>query len=137
MAVNLTNADKALKTLYLDVVTEQLNKNANPLLAKIKSSSNDVWGKEVKKLADQVQASAVCESGTGSDSQVLEVIGGKITPTYTLKFPAEFFLSEAIMNVTPVIVYDGGEVVGQVLTLQGDKIMDNYNVISYKKGGEI
>ena len=89
------------------------------------------------KLADQVQASAVCESGTGSDSQVLEVIGGKITPTYTLKFPAEFFLSEAIMNVTPVIVYDGGEVVGQVLTLQGDKIMDNYNVISYKKGGEI
>ena len=92
---------------------------------------------KMAKLADQVQASAVCESGTGSDSQVLEVIGGKITPTYTLKFPAEFFLSEAIMNVTPVIVYDGGEVVGQVLTLQGDKIMDNYNVISYKKGGEI
>ncbi len=92
---------------------------------------------KMAKLADQVQAYAVCESGTGNDAQVLEVIGGKITPTYTLKFPAEFFLSEAILNVTPVIVYDGGEVVGQVLTLQGDKIMDNYNVIPYKNGGEI
>ena len=63
---------------------------------------------KMAKLADQVQAYAVCESGTGNDAQVLEVIGGKITPTYTLKFPAEFFLSEAILNVTPVIVYDGG-----------------------------
>lgn len=51
MGVNLTNADKALKTLYLDVVSEQLNGCVNPLLAKIKQSTNDVWGKEVKKLA--------------------------------------------------------------------------------------
>lgn len=92
---------------------------------------------KMAKLADQVQAYAVCESGTGNSSEILEVIGGKITPTYTIKFPAEFFLHEAILNVTPVLVYDGGEVVGQVLTLQGDKIMDNYNVISYKNGGEI
>ena len=92
---------------------------------------------KMAKLADQVQAYAVCESGTGNSSEILEVIGGKITPTYTIKFPAEFFLHEAILNVTPVLVYDGGEVVGQVLTLQGDKIMDNYNVISYKDGGEI
>jgi hypothetical protein len=51
MAVTLTSADNALKSLYLDVVSEQLNQNANPLLAKIKQSTNDVWGKEVKKLA--------------------------------------------------------------------------------------
>ena len=50
MAVNLTSADKALKTLYLDVVSEQLNNNVNPLFAKIKQSTNDVWGKEVRKL---------------------------------------------------------------------------------------
>ena len=51
MAVNLTNADKALKTVYLDAVSEQLNGSTNPLLAKIKQSTEDVWGKEVRKLA--------------------------------------------------------------------------------------
>ena len=51
MAVTLSNADNALKSLYLDVVSEQLNKNANPFLARIKQSTNDVWGKEVRKLA--------------------------------------------------------------------------------------
>ena len=51
MAVNLTNADSALKTYYLDAVSEQLNNNANPFLAQIKKTTDDVWGKEVRKLA--------------------------------------------------------------------------------------
>lgn len=51
MAVSLTSADKALKSLYLDVVAEQLNYKVNPLLAQIKQNSDDVWGKEVRKLA--------------------------------------------------------------------------------------
>ena len=51
MAVTLANADKALKSLYLDVISEQLNTKANPLLAAIKQSTNDVWGKEIRKLA--------------------------------------------------------------------------------------
>lgn len=50
MAVTLTSADSALKTYYLDAVAEQLNVS-NPFLAKIKQSTDDVWGKEVKKLA--------------------------------------------------------------------------------------
>ncbi len=51
MAVNLTNADNALKSVYLDAISEQLNYNVNPFLAAIKRSTNDVWGKEVRKLA--------------------------------------------------------------------------------------
>ena len=51
MAITISSADKALKTLYLDVVAEQLNKSANPLLSAIAQSSDDVWGKEVRKLA--------------------------------------------------------------------------------------
>lgn len=51
MAVTLTNADKALKSYYLDVVAEQLNFNTNPLLSVIKQTTDDVWGKEVRKLA--------------------------------------------------------------------------------------
>ena len=51
MAVNLTNADNALKSYYLEAVSEQLNNNVNPFLAQIKKTSENVWGKEVKQLA--------------------------------------------------------------------------------------
>ena len=48
--VTIASAENALKTLYLGVVSEQLNTQVNPLLAKIKQSTTDVWGKEVRKL---------------------------------------------------------------------------------------
>ena len=51
MAVNLTNADSALKSYYLEAVSDQLNNNVNPFFAQIKKSSENVWGKEVKALA--------------------------------------------------------------------------------------
>ena len=49
--VTMTSADNALKTLYLGVITEQLNTSVNPFLAKIKQTTSDVWGKEIRKLA--------------------------------------------------------------------------------------
>lgn len=49
--VTLQTADNALKNVYLGVVANQLNVKANPLLAKIKRTSKDVWGKEIRKLA--------------------------------------------------------------------------------------
>ena len=51
MAVTLTNADSALKSYYLEAVSEQLDNYVNPFLAQIKKTSDNVWGKEVKKLA--------------------------------------------------------------------------------------
>lgn len=49
--VTLTTAENALKTLYLGVVSNQLNTSINPLFSKIKQSTSDVWGKEIRKLA--------------------------------------------------------------------------------------
>ena len=49
--VTMTNADDALKSAYLGVVSEQLNTAINPLLAKIKQTASDVWGKEIRRLA--------------------------------------------------------------------------------------
>ncbi|MBR2029992.1 MAG: hypothetical protein IJ999_03710 [Clostridia bacterium] len=49
--VTLKSAENALKTLYLGVVSDQLNTKANPLLAAIEQTSSDVWGKEIRKLA--------------------------------------------------------------------------------------
>lgn len=51
MAVTLANADKALKSYYLDVVAHQLDAKSNPFLAMVKKTTDDVWGKEVRKLA--------------------------------------------------------------------------------------
>lgn len=49
--IDFTSAQAALKSLYLGVLAEQLNTKVNPLLAKIELTSNDVWGKEIIKLA--------------------------------------------------------------------------------------
>lgn len=49
--VTLTSADNALKSLYLEVVSDQLNTTVNPLFNRIKQTESDVWGKEIIKLA--------------------------------------------------------------------------------------
>ena len=49
--VTLESADNALKTIYLGVVSNQLNVNANPLLGRILQTTSDVWGNEIRKLA--------------------------------------------------------------------------------------
>lgn len=49
--VTLKTADNALKTFYLGVVADQLNTAVNPLLAKFRQTTSDVWGKEIRKLA--------------------------------------------------------------------------------------
>lgn len=48
--ITVETADNALKSFYLDAVTEALDLKANPLLAKIQRSTADVVGKDVKKL---------------------------------------------------------------------------------------
>ena len=47
--ITLETADSALKTVYLGVIGNQLNINANPLLTKIKQTTNNVYGNEIRK----------------------------------------------------------------------------------------
>lgn len=49
--ITLTTAQNALKSVYLNVLSEQLNIGANAFLSKIKQTSKDVFGKEIIKLA--------------------------------------------------------------------------------------
>ena len=79
--VTISSADKALKTLYLDVVTEQINTAANPLLAKIKQSTSDVWGKEIKRLAQYGVNGGV---GAGTETGTLPLAGGNNYEQFTL-----------------------------------------------------
>ncbi|MBO4262797.1 MAG: phage major capsid protein [Clostridia bacterium] len=71
--VTLSNADKALKTLYLGVITEQLNTEVNPLLARIKQTTADVWGKEIRRLAQHGINGGV---GAGTESGDLPAAAG-------------------------------------------------------------
>jgi hypothetical protein len=48
--ISLETAEKALKSLYLGVVSEQLNLGTNPLVAKIQQTTSDVFGKDVVKM---------------------------------------------------------------------------------------
>ena len=48
--ITVETADNALKSFYLDAVTEALDLKANPLLAQIQRSTADVVGKDVRKL---------------------------------------------------------------------------------------
>ncbi len=45
-----TSADAVLKSYYLPAVTDQLDKSANPFLARIRQTTSDVWGKDVRKI---------------------------------------------------------------------------------------
>ncbi|NCC47174.1 MAG: hypothetical protein EOM16_09090, partial [Bacteroidia bacterium] len=70
-----------------------------------------------------------------TNPQVLEVVADEITATYTMNFPEDYFHPKAILEVIPVLVYQGGEVAAPAFKLQGEKITDNYQVI-FQTGGK-
>ena len=70
-----------------------------------------------------------------TDPEVLEAVAGKVPVTITGKFPEKYFKKNAIVEVTPVLRWDGGEAKSQPATFQGEKVQGNDQTISYKMGG--
>lgn len=66
--IDLTSAQNALKDAYLAAACNQLNTKTNPLLAKIKQSSTDVYGKQIIKMAPVGLNGGV---GAGSETGLL------------------------------------------------------------------
>lgn len=66
--------------------------------------------------------------------QVLVSEGGKVNATVDGNFPAKTFPVKGIVTITPVLKYEGGEVLGTPITLQGEKVKGNNKVIA-KTGG--
>ena len=62
--------------------------------------------------------------------EVLEIKGGKIPATVTVTCPKGYFHPNATMDVIPVLVYEGGEIAAPMLQYQGDKVKDNFKVVS-------
>ena len=67
--------------------------------------------------------------------QVLEAVNGEVPATINGKFPEKYFNKKAIVEVTPVLRWDGGEAKGQSAVFQGEKVQGNDQTISYKMGG--
>ena len=70
-----------------------------------------------------------------TNPQVLEAVGGKVPVTINGKFPEKYFSKKAVVTVTPVLKWDGGQAVGTPATFQGEKVEGNNQTIAYKAGG--
>ncbi len=67
----------------------------------------------------------------------LEVVGQNVPSSINARIPAEFFVRNAEVTVTPVLVFNGTEVTSQAYTFQGEKVRGNNPVISYEHGGNV
>ena len=65
----------------------------------------------------------------------LEVKGGKVDATVTGTFPVKYFNKNAVVTVTPVLKFEGKEVKGTPVVLQGEKVKGNDQTIAFKAGG--
>ena len=49
--ITLSSAENVLKDVYLGVIADQINTKTNPLFGKIKKSSRNIIGKEIRVVA--------------------------------------------------------------------------------------
>ena len=68
--------------------------------------------------------------------EVLTLENGKIPAELTITYPEGYFNPEAILNVVPVLVYEGGEVEGEPWVFQGEKVKEN-NIAVSKDGATV
>lgn len=76
---------------------------------------------KMAKMADQVVVTC--------NPSPLVVKGGKITADIEVTYPEKYFNKKAILEVTPVIVYQGGEEAIAPVMYQGEKAIENYTVV--------
>ncbi len=89
------------------------------------AKNHDVRG--MAKHIDKVYISATPE--------ILEVKGNTITVTINAEFPARYFHKKAVMNITPVLIYEDGETELPSMNFIGEKVSGDGVVVSKKYGG--
>ena len=77
---------------------------------------------KMAKMAENVKVT--CDPG------VLEAVNGSVDAVVSVNYPADYFNPKAIVEVTPVLVYEGGEAKMKPFIYQGVKVKDNYKVVS-------
>ena len=65
----------------------------------------------------------------------LEKVGSKVNADITGTFPQKKFAKKGVLKVTPVLKFDGQEVLGEPVTYVGEKAKENGKTVNYKNGG--
>lgn len=63
-------------------------------------------------------------------------IGNKVDAEITGTFPEKKFAKKGVLTVTPVLKFEGQEVVGEPVTYVGEKAKENGKTVNYKQGGK-
>ena len=71
---------------------------------------------------------------TCNPSPLVEV-GGNVSAVITVTYPEKYFNKNAVLTVTPVLVYATGETASAPVSYQGEKVVGNDNTVNYKYGG--
>lgn len=88
-------------------------------------ASCNCYNKMLKKV-DRIDVSAT--------PAVVTLKGNNAVTDIKVNFPAKYFNKRAVLKITPVLVFEGGEIAGTPKFVQGEKVKDNYEVISYQAG---
>ena len=65
----------------------------------------------------------------------LEKVGNKVNAEITGTFPAKKFAKRGVLVITPVLKFNGQEVLGEPITYVGEKAKENGKTVNYKLGG--
>lgn len=65
----------------------------------------------------------------------LEKVGNKVNAEITGTFPEKKFAKKGVLTVTPVLKFEGQEVLGDPVTYVGEKAKENGKTVNYKNGG--
>ena len=85
---------------------------------------------DVKKMAKHIDKVYISAS-----PEILENKGNMVTVTIEAEFPPRYFHKKAVMNITPVLVYEEGETELPPMNFIGEKVTGDGVVVSKKYGG--
>ena len=89
------------------------------------AKSHDVKG--MAKKIDKVYISATPE--------ILENKGGTVTVSIEVEFPPRYFAKKAVMNITPILIYEDGETELPSMNFIGQKVEGDGIVVNKRYGG--
>ena len=85
---------------------------------------------DVKNMAKRIDKVYITAS-----PDILENKGNTVTVTIEADFPARYFHKKAVMNITPVLIYEDGETELPSMNFIGEKVDGEGVVVSKKHGG--
>jgi len=68
--------------------------------------------------------------------KVLETHAGQVDVTIKGTYPEKYFDKKTVLEITPVLVYEGGETPFQSVKTQGESVTENNQAISNASGGK-